>query len=139
MRHLTATIRTVAKSNASDSALRRSTAAIVGALVLASIAARSNAAPAIPAPDQLAQVQEICGTVIRVQPDDEHFDGCVSSLMGSLESASRERAVVHGRNKCFVEGLKPGSSDLAGCLLQAADAAPSSDMMNAPVQVSRST
>ena len=69
--------------------------------MLASIAARANAAPAIPAPDQLAQVQQICETVIRAQPDDEHFDGCVSSLKGSLESASREHAVVHARNKCF--------------------------------------
>ena len=123
MRHLTRTIRTSAKSNASNRAPFLNAAAIVSVLVLATIAARADAAPDSPGNlplDQLALAQETCETVVRVQPDDEHFDGCVSSLMSSLERASREHAVIHARNKCFAQGLKPGSSELGPCLLQAA-------------------
>ncbi len=140
MFHFTSSIRSRANSSASDLVPSRKTAAIMGVLILASFVARADAAPKVhdtPASNQLAQAQEVCEVVVRVQPDDEHFDGCVSSLKGSLESASRERAVVHARSKCFAEGLKPDSSDLAVCLLQAADATPSSDMINTPVQMSR--
>jgi hypothetical protein len=140
MRHLTRNIRTSAKSNASDRTPLLNAAAIVGVLVLATIAARADAASDNPGnlhSDQFAQARATCETVIRVQPGDEHFRGCVSSLVGSLENVSREHAVVRARNNCFAQGLKPGSSDLAVCLLQAADATPSSDMMNATVQVSR--
>lgn len=108
----------------------------MGILVLASFVARAHGAPKVhdtPAVDQLAQAQEICEIVVRVQPDDEHFDGCVTSLEGSLERASREHTVVHARNECVAQGLKPGSSDLALCLLRAADATPgATDPPNQP-------
>ncbi|HWY15685.1 MAG TPA: hypothetical protein VNX86_11165 [Rhizomicrobium sp.] len=140
MSNFTRSIRSHAKPHTSYSVPSWKAATIMGVLVLAGFVARADAAPNdhdFPASDQLAQAQEICEIVVRVQPDDEHFEGCVSSLKGSLESVSREHAVVHARNKCFAQGLKPGSSDLAVCLLQAADATPSSDMMNAPIQVSQ--
>ena len=35
--------------------------------------------------------------------------------------------MVRARNNCFAQGLKPGSSDLSLCLLQAADTAPRAD------------
>ena len=140
MSNFTRSIRSHAKSHTSYSVPSWKAATIMGVLVLAGFVARADAAPNdhdFPASDQLAQAQEICEIVVRVQPDDEHFEGCVSSLKASLESVSREHAVVHARNKCFAQGLKAGSSDLAVCLLQAADATPSSDMMNAPIQVSQ--
>jgi hypothetical protein len=139
MRPLTRTIRTSAKSNASNRAPLRKTAAIMGVLVLASIAARADAAPDNMPSDQLAQAQETCETVILVQPGDEHFRGCVSSLMGSLENASREHAVVRARNNCFAQGLKPRSSDLSLCLLQAADSVSRSDVTDQPHQLNMVT
>lgn len=142
MRHLTRTFRTGAKSSASNRAPLLNAAAIVSVLGLATIAPRADAAPDshgnLPL-DQLALAQETCETVVRVQPDDEHFDGCVSSLMGSLERASRERAVVHARNNCFAQGLQPGSSDLGLCLLQAANAAPRPDATDQPGQLNTAT
>src|SRR5579862_4059614 len=74
--------------------------------------------------DQIAYARDLCTGVVGIYPGEEHFKGCVSSLTDSIQSASQEHAIVQARSKCFAQGYNPGSSDLALCLLQAANAHP---------------
>jgi len=128
------TIRTHTQSRSTAALSLRCKAAIVGVLALTGAAANAQAMSNTsdnPTSGQLAQARQICESVIRVQPGEEHFAGCVSSLTGSLQSAGRIRAVVQARNACFAEGLKPDSADLSLCLLRADGATASpSEMAN---------
>jgi hypothetical protein len=122
------------KSASSGSLSLRCKAAIIGALALTGVAANAQAMSNTsdnPTSGQLAQARQICESVIRVQPGEEHFAGCVSSLTGSLQSVRHVHAVVQARNACFAEGLKPDSADLSLCLLRADGATASpSEMAN---------
>jgi hypothetical protein len=94
----------------------------IGALALAGLAVPSQAASdghRNPTSDQVVQARQICESVIHVRLGDEHFNGCVSSLADSLQSATRYHVVENGRNACFAQGLRPNSPDLSLCLLQA--------------------
>jgi len=104
-------------------------AALIGAIAIAGMGTPAQASGKTGA-EPLAQ--QICQTVIRVQPGEYHFDGCVSSLAASVDSASRDRAVAQARNDCFVQGLKPGSADLGLCLLRAGDATPGPSAIELP-------
>jgi hypothetical protein len=113
----------------------RSKAAIVGVLILTGFTANAQAMSNMsdnPTSGQLARARQICESVIRVRPGEEHFTGCVSSLTGSLQNVSRVHAVVQARNACFAEGLKPDSTDLSLCLLQADDARPAAEAASPP-------
>jgi len=76
------------------------------------------------APRQIARARTLCSGIVGVDPGDSRFSGCVASLAASLQSARQEHAIIQARGMCFVQGLKPGSSDLALCLLQAAKTSP---------------
>ena len=99
----------------------QTTAALVGAIAIAGMIVPAQAADKTGA-KHLAQ--QICRSVIGVQPGESQFEGCTSSLSDSLESISRGRAVAQARNACFAQGLKPGNADLSLCLLRAADTTP---------------
>jgi hypothetical protein len=66
--------------------------------------------------------RHICQSVIRVRPGVGEFDGCVSSLVDSLQSINHGQAVAQARDACFAQGLKSGSTDLNLCLLYATEA-----------------
>jgi hypothetical protein len=104
-------------------------AALVGGVALASLSACATAQtygpPTLPA-DQSAQVAQLCRTVIRVEPGEEHYVGCVDSLTASLTSAAQARAMQRARNECLDKGLAPASPELAECVLGAADPRPGS-------------
>jgi len=87
---------------------------------------RAQARPDIsaPGPDQLALTRQICGSVIRLQPGEEQFDGCVSSLTDSLRSAGRDRAVRLAHDDCLARGLRRDSPDSAVCVLKATEPEP---------------
>jgi len=128
-------IRTKSASSGSRSLRYKATAAIFGVLALTGVAANAQAMSNIsdnPTSGQLARARQICENIIRVQPGEEHFAGCVSSLTGSLQSAGRIHAVVLARNACFAKGLKADSTDLSLCLLQADDASPAAEAANPP-------
>ena len=110
--------------------------ALIGAMAIASMIAPAQAAD-LTGSEQL--VHQICQTVIRVQPGESEFDGCVSSLADSVESASRGRAVAQARDVCFEQGLKPGSADLSLCLLRAADTMPGPGTVDLPGTASVAT
>ena len=93
--------------------------------------AGSGAADILPSP-QIAQARTLCSGIIGVHPGDGRFNGCVASLAASLQSARQEHAIIQARSMCFARGLKPGSSDLALCLLQAAKESPVSAAADPP-------
>ncbi len=111
-------------------------AALIGAITVAGMIAPAQASGKTGA-EQL--VRQACQSVIRVQPGESQFDGCVSSLADSLESANRGRAVAQARDVCFAQGLKPRSADLSLCLLTAADAKPGPDAIELPDTASMMT
>jgi hypothetical protein len=88
----------------------------------AQVGMADSGAADIPPPAQIAQARTLCSGIIGVDPGDGRFNGCVASLAASLQSARQEHAIIQARSMCFARGLKPGSSDLALCLLQAAKA-----------------
>jgi hypothetical protein len=98
--------------------------------------ADSGAADIPPAP--MAQAHTLCSGIIGVDPGDGRFNGCVASLAASLQSARQEHAIIQARSMCFARGLKPGSSDLALCLLEAAKARPFSGAADPPDELTAS-
>jgi hypothetical protein len=142
MLHLTRFIRTRPAFTPSDSTLlwRKAAVTTIGALALACLAVPSHAASdghRDPTSDQVVQAQQICEAVIHIRFGDGHFDGCVSSLADSLQSATRYHAVENARNACFARGFRPNSPDLSLCLLQAAVTNPGSYVV-APTMSPRS-
>ena len=102
----------------------------LGALIVASGAALASVASAAPynpehlPPDQVAEVDRICQSVLRVQPGEAHFVGCVESLSDSWRGLEHARALSEARATCLDRGLKPGAPDLAECELSVARTAP---------------
>ena len=101
---------------------------LAGALALsASLAGAAAAAPynpeRLPA-DQFAQVGRLCQSVIRVQPGEAHYVGCVESLSDSWRGLEQARTLSGARASCLDRGLKPDTPDLAECELRAAQSAP---------------
>lgn len=127
MFHSSPTVRPAANSELSNVSPLRNKANVLTALILASsinaAGASSDIAHSRP-PDQIAYARKLCSEVIDFHPGEGHFDGCVSSLADSIQSASRDHAVIQARSQCFAQGLKPGSADLGLCLLKATNANP---------------
>jgi hypothetical protein len=69
----------------------RSTRAGAAALTLAMLALASVASAKTPAPTAVGQV---CRGVMRLEPGETHFDGCVSSLSDSLGRFSEPKAAA---------------------------------------------
>ena len=104
--------------------LPRITATVMAVVALASVGARASAKDYITGDlsgDPSAQVDLICKTIIRVQPDEEQYAGCVESLSAALSDVERARAMRQARGKCVEAGLQQASPRLAVCLLSAAD------------------
>jgi hypothetical protein len=116
-----------ALSSASPVADRIRWGALAGALALsAGLAGAASAAPYNPErlpTDQLAQVGHICQSVIRVQPGEAHYVGCVESLSDSWRGLTQARTLSGARATCVDRGLKPDTPDLAECELRAAQSA----------------
>jgi hypothetical protein len=95
-------------------------AILTGGVALAGVAGSAMAqsySPGALSADQSAQVVQICKTVIRVQPEEEHYEGCVDSLSASLSNVGQARALRRARDGCLDKGLAPASPELAECLL----------------------
>ena len=65
------------------------------------------------------RIGQICRSVIRVEPNEEHYDRCVESLSASLKSRAGELRTERARQACLNQGDAVGSSTLAVCELQA--------------------
>jgi hypothetical protein len=127
MFHIPCTSQTRAKHEIPNVSPLWTKAAFAAALTLlggAQAGMADSAAADIPPPAQIAQARTLCSGIVGVHPGDGRFNGCVASLAASLQSARQEHTIIQARSMCFARGLKPGSSDLALCLLQAAKESP---------------
>jgi len=102
--------------------------------------------------DQFSRVSQICQTVMGLSPDEplssgtwlgndrldydtSHYRGCVLSLSDSLQSVVDAQVTQRADENCRARGLKPGSADLALCVLRSVNSHPDS----APTQASEVT
>jgi hypothetical protein len=126
MPHLNRIVHTGAAFRASDPARywRKAATVAISALALTSAAVCAEAAtsnPSTPAADQIGGVGEICQTVIRLQPNGAQYEGCVSSLSGSLQALSQDRALQQAHADCVHMAFKSESPASAECALQSSD------------------
>jgi hypothetical protein len=113
-----------------QNARARTLATLLGSIAITGVVASAHASSKT-IPDERAR--QICQTIIRIQPGENHFGDCVSSLSDSRESARRYRAIAQERDTCYARSdLKAGSPELNLCLLQAADAKPGASFADQP-------
>jgi hypothetical protein len=72
--------------------------------------------------DQLAHIGAICETVMRVHPNEAHYDGCVMSLSDSAHNQGGGLALLQAHDDCRQKGLQPNTPELATCVLQSEEA-----------------
>ncbi len=103
------------------------TATVTVALALASAAGCALAAPYNPdnlPADQVARIDELCQSVIGVQPGEAHYVGCVVSLTGSANRLGHGHALAQARESCLRQGLQPDTPALSECVLRSDRATP---------------
>jgi hypothetical protein len=104
---------------------RAAIAAIAGGFAAAGIAGCAAAGPFNPdnpAAERAAGVGNICRSVVRVEPMSAGYYACVHSLSDSMREAGRNRAMDQARAGCVDRGYRPGSPDMAVCVLQSSRA-----------------
>jgi len=74
-------------------------------------------------PEQLAEVGQICQSVVGLRSGEAHYVGCVESLSSSWRSLSRSRARAQAREDCLDKGLRLDTPELAQCVLAGPGAA----------------
>jgi hypothetical protein len=74
--------------------------------------------------DQVANVGQICSSVMRLEPSGEQYQSCVDSLMDSAKNLNSGQAMQQARANCFDKGLRPGEPGFGECELRSADAQP---------------
>lgn len=99
--------------------------------------------------DQFTRVSQICQTVMGLSPnealssgnwlgndrldyDTSHYRGCVLSLSDSLQSVVDAQVTQQADENCRAKGLKPGSADLALCVLRSVNSHPDSGAAQSP-------
>jgi len=71
--------------------------------------------------EQIAQVTEICRSVVGLQPGERAFSSCLDSLSRSAAKLDRNSALQTARHDCLAKGLQPGDPALARCEVAATD------------------
>jgi hypothetical protein len=119
-------------------------AAAVCAVAFASATACASTGPYNPdslGSDQVAQVAEICQTVMGLKPSDppvagdyrgsphlepgiSHYQACIASLSDSLQDVNDAHVVSQADADCRAKGLKSDSADLAECVLNSVETKP---------------
>jgi hypothetical protein len=87
---------------------RKSAAFLAGAVALASVAVCARADAGGPAPRQIAEVGEICRTIIGLEPGGAQYEACASSLADSLHS--RDHAAAQAQIALPSAGAEPAAS-----------------------------
>jgi hypothetical protein len=129
MFHISCTSETLARHEPSNVSPLWTKTVFAAGLMLLGGAQASMAGPAaadIPPPVQIAQARTLCSEIVGVDPGDSRFNGCVASLVASLQSAGQEHTVIEARSECVARGLRPGSTELSLCLLNASAVNPKS-------------
>ena len=114
---------TYAASAPGPNHVRRRAAAVfvglAGLVGLSGCATAQNYHPGKLPADQLARVDQICQTVLRVDAGKEQYDVCVGSLSDSLNDVSQAHVAQQARQDCFDKSFGPASPELAECLVGA--------------------
>lgn len=110
--------------------------ALVGGLSIAGcLAAEQPYNPDKLSVEQLERVSQICQTVMGLSPDEalssghwlgnsrldydtSHYRGCILSLSDSWQKVTDTQVIRLADENCRTAGFKPGSSDLALCVLR---------------------
>ena len=105
----------------------RTAAALACMLAFSSVSVCANAAPynpdGLPA-DQVASIGRTCQSVMRLEPNEEHYQRCVESLLDSAKTLNEGRALQAARANCLDQGLQPGGPGFAECELHPAHVQP---------------
>jgi hypothetical protein len=99
---------------------------------------------------QLGQIARICQSTMGLSPDEayspiwgaaqdprldpgeNHYQGCVASLSDALRAESDGMAVARADEQCRAQGYKDGGADLAECVLHWRDTHVASAQQDAP-------
>ena len=123
---------------------------VVAGLNVASCVAEQPYNPDNLGTDQLARVSQVCQTVMGLSPDEaltsgywmgndrldhdtSHYRGCVLSLSDSLRGVVDAQVTQQADENCRAKGFKPGSPELALCVLQSVNSHPDPAPAQSPV------
>src|SRR4029077_731899 len=100
---------------------RRATASAItsGAAAIALLAFSTNFAHAAEDSTRMAQEQHACAVVMGLRQPGDLYDTCIRNLDKTLSELDQARLVATDRRACGQEGLKPGTSAFAVCLVNA--------------------
>lgn len=101
-------------------ARRAGVEALIGLFAIAGAAGCASAGPYNPShlpPNQLSQVQELCGSVMGIPAGIRLSSDCVESISGSAVAISQARTLQDARRGCLGKGLASGQLGLAECEL----------------------
>jgi hypothetical protein len=101
-------------------ARRTGVKAVIGLFAIAGAAGCVSAGPYNPShlpPNQLSQVQELCGSVMGIPAGIRLWSDCVESLSSSAVAISQARTLQEARRGCLGKGLASGQPGLAECQL----------------------
>jgi len=67
--------------------------------------------------ERVAQIRHACGVTMGLDPSGGDFDACQRSLTQTLTAMDQARLVEADRKACMNQGLQPGTSDFALCVV----------------------
>jgi hypothetical protein len=106
-------------SSASRSRRATRSAKIIGAAVIALLAAGNTIANAAENPARLAPEQHACAVVLRLDSPGHRYDACLRSLEGSLSEWNYARLISTDRSACAQDGAQPNTRAFAVCVVKA--------------------
>jgi hypothetical protein len=97
----------------------RASAIIAGAAAVAMLASAHNFARAAENSTRMAQEHHACAVVLELDPSSDRYNTCVRSLTRSLSAWDQAELVESHRNACAENGLEPGTTAFAMCVVSA--------------------
>jgi hypothetical protein len=94
-------------------------AVIVGAAAIALLASAPTFANAAEPSSRTAQEHHACAVVLGLDPSELPYDTCMKSLDRSLSESDQSQLVESNRSACAQDGLDPGTSAFAVCVVKA--------------------
>jgi hypothetical protein len=89
------------------------------AAVITLLASPQTFANAAEGSSRIAQERHACAVVVGLDPSDRRYDTCVRSLDRSLAEWDQAQVVQTDRRACSDNGLEPGTSAFAACVVNA--------------------
>ncbi len=96
--------------------------AAAAAMALGSAALAAPYNPGDLAAGQAAATADVCRSVMRLEPGEAHYNGCLESLSRALKGLEQNRGVQDAHAACMAKGLEPGSPALSACTVTLSEA-----------------